>query len=158
MLTIGVYHHTCDSAALLPLRRYAALVAMVNRRAYQNRVRPQIPREHESGKPAQRNRRPLIEPAFEGHQPREVDHHCRLRQVVEDDREEPEDRVVVPKLCRRPDPARPDHVHDLHQDQVDEPELFTEPGTPRFDLGDALYRQLAGQGLKTSLLTNSRHC
>ena len=57
--------------------------------------------------------------------------------------------VGAAQLCRRPDPRGSDDVHDLHQDQVDESELFTEPGTPGLDLGYPLNCQLFGQGGKT---------
>ena len=62
------------------------------------------------------------------------------------------------ELCGRPDPPRPDHIEDLHQHQVDESQLFAEAGTPRLDLGDALYGNLGSQVPKTYLLTNRRRC
>src|SRR5204863_8717639 len=90
------------------------------------------------------------------HQPREEDHDRGLRQIIEDDRQQPENCVGAAQLCRRPDPRGSDDVHDLHQDQVDESELFTEPGTPDLDLGYALNCLLSGQGCKTLMMTAKR--
>ncbi len=81
----------------------------------QDGVGPQVPGDHESREFPQRDRRPLIDSALERHQAAEVYDHPGLREIVQSDREKPENGVGGPELGGRSDPARPYDIEDLHQ-------------------------------------------
>jgi len=110
------------------------------RRENEDRVRPEIPRRDESPEFTEGNRRPLIEPALERHQPVQVDHDGGLRKVEQRDGREPEHDVAGAELGRSADPSRTHHIHDLGENECRQAKLFAKAGTVIFDGENPLRR------------------
>ena len=68
--------------------------------------------------------RPLVQAAFERHQPIEVDHHRGGRQVEQDEGQQPEDDVRRSEFAGDTDPRQADDEEDLREGEIANAELF----------------------------------
>ncbi|OLD16706.1 MAG: hypothetical protein AUJ01_10115 [Acidobacteria bacterium 13_1_40CM_3_65_5] len=84
---------------------------------------PQVPRDEKSRQLVEPELGPLIQPAFERHQPIEVDDDDGRRHVEEHHREEPEHDVRGTELRGHADPRQPNDEKDLREREIGEPEL-----------------------------------
>ena len=89
----------------------------------EDREQPEVPCDEEATELAERRFRPLIQPALERHAAVERDDDRGLREIVGENRQQPEHELRWPELRRGSDPAGADDEHDLHQHQIREPEL-----------------------------------
>jgi hypothetical protein len=94
----------------------------------------EVPPDHERCKVVESDLGPLIETALERHQAIEKDYGGGKRKVERDDREDPEDVLVVAQPRGPADPERSDDEHNLRQDQVEQSELFFEDSTAFFNI------------------------
>jgi len=66
---------------------------------------PEVPRHHETGELVEPEFGPLINSAFKRHPAIQINHDRRLRNVKEQNGEQPKEEVRLSQFRRRPDPA-----------------------------------------------------
>ena len=75
----------------------------------------------------------MIDTAFERHPVAQINHDRGLRNVEEQNGEQPKEKMRLSKFRRGPDPARANHKENLRQDQVSEAKWLLERATMLFD-------------------------
>src|SRR5215510_6769575 len=76
---------------------------------------------------------PLVDTPFERQHAIDIDDDHSQRQIEGDNRQQPEEELLVAELRSRPDPYRPDDEDYLREHQVCEAEFLWEDGAPLLD-------------------------
>src|SRR5215471_7339869 len=94
---------------------------------------PEVPSNHEAHKLAPGELGPLVDTPFERQHATDIDDDHSQRQIEGDNRQQPEEELLVAELRSRPDPHRPDDEDYLREHQVCEAEFLWEDGAPLLD-------------------------